>query len=143
MNLELPKVNDLHLDDDPVEVNFPSNRSQRLSNFFAAWKKNGPAALISRNPFKNKVLLDYMVSHGMEATPVEAMIFDRCYGKFVAMDWGLLVLCIDDFDGLGPVFNKIRYFRDERPHIPVVLTSFAFKSNDHTQERLAICDLSL
>jgi hypothetical protein len=131
------------LEVDSLSMNEPEPKDLRSYEFFTFWKKNGPACLITSNPFKNKVLFDFITSHGMEATPVGPMIFDRCYGKFVDIDWGMLVLCIDDFDGLGQIFNKLRYFRDKRPHVPVILTSFGFRSHDLTEERLAICDLSL
>lgn len=84
-----------------------------------------------------------MISNSMEVTPVAPSIFNRCYGRFVDVEWGLVVLCLDDFDGLGPIYNKLRYFRDERPHVPVILTSFDFKYHDLSQERLSICDLSI
>jgi hypothetical protein len=98
---------------------------------------------VSSNPFKNKLLYEYLAERKMEATPVGAMVFDRCYSRFVEMDWGLIVICLDDFDGVGPIFNKLRYLRNNRSEVPLILTSFGFSSHDMTEERLQICDASI
>lgn len=110
---------------------------------FETWKEKGVASLVSSNPFKNKILYDYLSTYKMEATPVGAMIFDRCYSRFVDMEWGLIIVCLDDFNGIGPIFNKLRYLRNNFPDIPVILTSFGFKSHDLSEERLQICDASI
>jgi len=115
----------------------------KIGELFDVWKKNGAASLVSSNPIKSKTICDFLTLNGMEVTPVVPAIFNLCYGRFVDVDWGLVVLCLDDFGGLGPIYNKLRYFRDERPYVPVILTSFDFKSHDLSQERLSICDLSI
>lgn len=115
----------------------------KIEELFEVWKRNGAASLVASNPIKSDRLCDFMISNGMEVTPVAPAIFNRCYGRFVDAEWGVVVLCLDDFDGLGPIYNKLRYFRDERPHVPVILTSFDFKYHDLSQERLSICDLSI
>jgi len=115
----------------------------KIEGLFDVWKENGPAGLVYSNAVKGEAIGDFMAVNGMEVTPVVPAFFNRCYGRFVDIDWGVVVLCLDDFDGVGPIYNKLRYFRDERPHIPVVLTSSDFKSHDLSQERLSICDLSI
>lgn len=115
----------------------------KIEELFDVWKENGPAGLVNSNPIKSEAISDFMAISGMEVMPVVPAFFNRCYGRFVDINWGVVVLCLDDFDGVGSIYNKLRYFRDERPHIPVVLTSSDFKSNDLSQERLSICDLSI
>jgi len=115
----------------------------KIEGLFDVWEKNGPASLVYSDSKKNKAVGDFIANNGMEVTPVVPAFFNRCYGRFVDIDWGVVVLCLDDFDGVGPIYNKLRYFRDERPHTPVILSSSAFKSHDLSQERLSICDLSI
>lgn len=117
--------------------------ASKIEGLFDVWKKNGPASLVYSDSIKSQAIADFMASIGMEVTPVAPAFFNRCYGRFVDIQWGVVVLCLDDFDGVGRIYNKLRYFRDERPHIPVILTSSDFKSHDLSLERLSICDLSI
>lgn len=55
----------------------------------------------------------------------------------------LCVVNIDDFGGLGPLYERLRKFRDTAPFVPVVLLSFGFRSNDFTTTRLPVCDVSM
>lgn len=114
-----------------------------IKKCFESWKQKGPACMVSANPFKNKVLYDFIVANDMSAVPVGPMIFERCFSEFSNIDWGLIVICIDDFEGIGPIFDKLRHLREFHSSAPVLLTSFGFKSHDLTEERLVICDSSI
>jgi hypothetical protein len=114
-----------------------------VSKYFSTWAQSGPFCLISSDPVLHKGLTDYMVWHGMDGTPCSPEVFSKAYARFVDLKPGLVVLCVDDFDGIGEVYNKLRYFRDERPNVPILLTSVNFKLNDLSVERLPICDTSI
>ena len=143
MSVARTESDKLHVEVDVDEVTGAPTASSIIKNLFFSWKTNGPACLICDESPQNKILIDYITSHGMETQLIGTTVFYKRYGAFVDIDWGMVILCIDAFDGVGRVFNKLRYFRDERPHIPLILTSANFKSDDVTQERLAICDLSM
>lgn len=127
----------------PLEASSAMTAVPDIAACFASWKEKGAVSLVSSNPFKNKILYDYVSTYQMEAMPVGAMIFDRCYSRFIDMEWGLVIICLDDFNGVGPIFNKLRYLRNHFPEIPIILTSFGFKSHDLSEERLQICDASI
>lgn len=55
----------------------------------------------------------------------------------------LCVVNIDDFGGLGPLYERLRRFREAAPYVPVVLLSFGFRSDDFTSTRLPVCDVSM
>ncbi|WP_155326520.1 hypothetical protein [Alkalilacustris brevis] len=55
----------------------------------------------------------------------------------------LCVVNIDDFGGLGPLYERLRRFRETAPYVPIVLLSFGFRSDDFTSTRLPVCDVSM
>jgi hypothetical protein len=119
------------------------NDKEKAVDYLAAWKDQGAAALISNKYNNHEMLSEYFVKSGMTATSVAPLVFERCFNKFIDLNWGIVVVCIDDFNGIGPIFDKLRYFRNERPHVPVIITSCCFSSHDVSCDRLAVCDSSL
>lgn len=133
---------EVHPSNEDMKILAEDSRN-KLSSYFDIWKRLGAACLVSSNPFKNKQLSDYISSHEMETLPVGPMVFDKCYSQIVYRNWGMIIICIDDFEGISPIFSKVRHLRDVRSNVPILLTSFAFKSHDLTEERLAVCDASI
>ncbi|WP_114965570.1 hypothetical protein [Alkalilacustris brevis] len=50
----------------------------------------------------------------------------------------LCVVNIDDFGGLGPLYERLRRFSETAPYVPIVLLSFGFRSDDFTPTRLPV-----
>ncbi len=123
------------------EFNYPAPMTS--DNYFSVWKMKGPICLVGNSHVANKDILDYTSLKGIDHLCVESNVFGNNYKKFVEIDSSIIILCIDAFNGIGTIFNKLRYYRDERPEVPIILTSAFFKEDDFSQERLPICDISL
>lgn len=136
------QYSEIHKNREDMKILVDESRTQ-LRSFFDAWKLLGPACLVSSNPFKNKLLSDFISSYEMETLPIGPMIFEKGYPQIAYRNWGMIIICIDDFEGMGPIFDKVRHLRDVHANAPILLTSFAFKSHDLTEERLAVCDVSI
>lgn len=119
------------------------DRDKNLHSYFEKWSNKGPACIVANNPFDAKEVFEFISSYGMEALPLGSSIFEKFYPRFIDLNCGLIIMCIDDFSSLGRTIQKLRDFREERPDVPVLLMSANFISDDITQERLAICDVSL
>ncbi len=114
-----------------------------VSKYFETWRKAGSFCTISSKPYLLQRVTDYMVSHGMVGSACRPETFSGAYSQFVDLNPAFVVLSLDDFGGIGKVYNKIRYFRDERPDVPFILASSDFKAHDLSDERLPVCDISL
>jgi hypothetical protein len=128
---------------DPNPILDPYRDQSDIQSYFSCWKEKGPACVIANNPFILKKIFDYVIQHEMETLPIGSDLFEKFFSKFVDINCGMLVICIDDFDGLGRIFHKLRSFRDERPNVPLLVSSAKFRSDDLSQERLAVCDVSI
>lgn len=70
----------------------------------------------------------------------------RSYFRKAMMEGDAQTFCvinIDDFGGLGPLFDRLRKLRETAPYVPVALLSFKFCKNDFTSTRLPVCDVSI
>lgn len=119
------------------------NVSENLSQYFETWNKAGPICVVLDNPFDGQPIFDCVNSHGVPALPLGSTIFDRLYSKFIELNCGLLVLCVDGFSDLGNLIQRVMMFRKERPSVPIILISRCFSVDDISQERLALCDVSI
>ncbi|WP_319825991.1 hypothetical protein [Thalassovita sp.] len=55
----------------------------------------------------------------------------------------LLIVEIDDFGGITMVIDALRFLRDSRPDLPVLLVSHKVAAHDFSVGRLPICDVTL
>jgi hypothetical protein len=118
---------------------FHGNANKKSS----AWKYKWPICFVSNNPLDAVLVFDYVRAHDGEVLPLGANFFKKFYDQLLDVTIGGLILSIDDFDGISPIFGKLRDFRTYRPSVPVILVSRNFKSDDLSLERLAICDVSV
>lgn len=102
-----------------------------------------PIYFVSNDPLDGSLLFEYVRTNGREIVPLGASLFRKFYSEILAIRLGALVICIDDFGGIAPIYGRLRDIRDFRPKLPVIIMSKIFKSDDLTQERLAICDISI
>jgi hypothetical protein len=126
---------------------FPSGDNDilhgRVEKQASFWKYKWPVCFVSNNPLDASLVFDHVRANGGELLPLGANLFRKFYDQLLDVTIGGLIISIDDFDGIGSIFEKLRNFRTYRPSVPVILVSRNFKADDLSQERLAICDVSV
>ena len=114
-----------------------------LKKCFREWNKRGPICVVVDYEFDAKPIFDCIAVHGGQSLPLSSAIFERLYTKFIDLNCGLLVLCVDGIGSWGKIIQRLIIYRKERPHVPIILMSRGFGSDDVTLERLSICDVSI
>lgn len=98
---------------------------------------------ISSNLDAMRPFLSSLTQKDWKVSPVAPSIFQSIQSIYSGMDWGLLVVCADDFESLDAIIDCLLFFREKRPKVPVILISEDFRSDDLSCERLAIADICL
>lgn len=119
------------------------DKKSNVSILFGKWRALGPACLVMENPTTYRSMNDYIESHSMRVICIGPKEFLEFQEYFLEESFGIFVVCLDCFDGLGQIYNSIRKLRDAKPSTPVVLLSSSMKYSDFSTERLAICDVSV
>jgi hypothetical protein len=103
-----------------------------------------PVWLVGKNAVLWDGLVDYLDAEQIRWDILGAFAFKKVvFSKPFDVDTGLLIVNIDDFGGLSPLYRKIRVFRNSYADVPVIFTSASFGANDLSLERVYVCDVSL
>jgi len=99
--------------------------------------------LISRTPASCLGLSDLGICAGMVIDQTEDLA--GAVRRLASRRSGcsLVFVNFDDFSGESVVIDLLRRLRSRSPNLPVVLLSKSFRTDDLSQERLAITDISL
>lgn len=110
---------------------------------FKSWAEKGSCCFVASDPFGHNDVYDYFQRHDLKLSFVNSDLFFNYFSEFMLSNWSVIVICIDDFSGVGRIFKTLRTIRNDYPEASVILVSNEFKVNDLSKERLAICDISL
>lgn len=119
------------------------SESKDFDKVIKIWRDNGPSCFITRDPFDFKEIYDSLRLNGLKISFVNNDFFVSYLHEFMLTNWSVIFICIDDFGGVSEYFNELRVLRTEYPNVNVIIISKQFQSSDFSQERLAICDISL
>lgn len=114
-----------------------------IGEILESWVESGPCCFIANDPFNHKIIYDFFKSHGLGLSFVSSELFVNYLPEFMLSDWSVVIISIDDFEGVSQVFKTLRTIRNDYPEVSVILTSKDFTASDLSKERLAICDVSL
>lgn len=114
-----------------------------IDHVTVAWRSMGPCCFITTDPFDFKEVYGSLKSCGLQVSFVNSDFFVKYLHELMLTNWSVIFICVDDFGGVGEIFEELRSLRIGYPHVGIVLMSKNFNSSDFSQERLAICDISL